>query len=69
MLVRGANKNNPVIIFLHGGLSSPESYVNYCWVDDLLDDYTVIAWDQRGCGRTYDDNQKTDSQNETASFA
>lgn len=68
LLIRGANVNNPVIVFLHGGPSSPESYVNYTWVDDLLDDYTVVDWDQRGCGRSYVHNIKIDPQNSTATY-
>ena len=69
LLVRGADVNNPVIIFLHGGPSSPESYENYVWVDDVLEKYTVIDWDQRGCGRTYMHNIENDPNNDTASYA
>lgn len=68
VLVRGADKNNPVIIFLHGGPSSPEAYVNYCWVNDVIDDYTVVDWDQRGCGRTYEHNKEVDLNNVTATY-
>lgn len=68
LLVRGADKSNPVIIFLHGGPSSPESYVNYAWVDDLVDDYTIVDWDQRGCGRTYMKNCDTDPKNTSATY-
>lgn len=68
LLVRGADKSNPAIIFLHGGPSSPESYVNYAWVDDLLDDYTVVDWDQRGCGRTYMKNCGVDPNNDSATY-
>lgn len=68
LLIRGADINNPVIIFLHGGPSSPESYVNYSWVNDLLDDYTVVDWDQRGCGRTYEHNKNIDPDNKTATY-
>lgn len=68
VLVRGADKSNPVIVFLHGGPSSPESYVNYCWVNDIIDDYTVVDWDQRGCGRTYEHNKRIDPNNVTATY-
>lgn len=68
VLVRGADKSNPVIIFLHGGPSSPESYVNYGWVNDIIDDYTVVDWDQRGCGRTYEHNKGIDPNNVTATY-
>lgn len=68
LLIRGEDKSNPVIVFLHGGPSSPESYVNYTWVNDLTDKYTVIDWDQRGCGRTYIHNKDIDPNNKTASY-
>lgn len=50
VLIRGMNVDNPVIIYLHGGPSSPDTSVTYAFTDDLIDDYTIIAWDQRGCG-------------------
>ena len=65
---RGENVNNPVIIYLHGGPSSPDGYVTYGFSDYLVDDYTVISWDQRGCGRTYIHNRNVDVNNDTASF-
>lgn len=68
LLIRGNNIENPVIIYLHGGPSSPDAYVSYGFTDYLVDDYTVIAWDQRGCGRTYIRNQKQDPENLTASY-
>lgn len=68
LLIRGENKDNPVIIYLHGGPSSADSYCTYSFCDYLLDDYTVIAWDQRGCGRTYFKNMDEDEENSTASF-
>lgn len=68
ILTRGENVNNPVIIYLHGGPSSPDAYVTYGFSDYLVDDYTVISWDQRGCGRTYIHNRNVDVNNDTASF-
>ncbi len=68
VLVRGMNKENPVIIYLHGGPSSSDTYVTYGFTDYLVDEYTVIAWDQRGCGRTYFRNREIDAQNQTANF-
>lgn len=68
ILMRGMDKDNPVIIYLHGGPSSPDTYVTYGFSDYLIDDYTIIAWDQRGCGRTYMHNKNVDADNETASF-
>jgi pimeloyl-ACP methyl ester carboxylesterase len=68
VLVRGMNTDNPVIIYLHGGPSSPDTYVTYSFSDGLTDEYTVVAWDQRGCGRTYFHNTDTDFENTSASF-
>lgn len=68
LLIRGENVKNPVIIWLHGGPSGPDAFVNYIFEKYLTAEYTVINWDQRGCGRTYFRNEKTDSKNETASF-
>lgn len=68
LLIRGENKDNPVLIWLHGGPAGPEGYVNYYFQKNLLSDYTVINWDQRGCGRTYFRNEKNDPENKTATF-
>jgi len=67
LLIRGMDAKNPVIIYLHGGPASPDTYVTYGFTDHLIDEYTVVAWDQRGCGRTY--FRSGDPKNETASFA
>ncbi len=68
VLMRGMNNENPVIIYLHGGPSSPDTYTTYGFTDYLTDEYTIVAWDQRGCGRTYFHNADSDPENTTASF-
>lgn len=68
LLVQGKDTSNPVIIWLHGGPSSPDAFVNYIFQRYLVEDYTIINWDQRGCGRTYFNNADVDASNETASF-
>ncbi len=68
VLMRGMNKNNPIIIYLHGGPSSPDSFVSYGFTNYLIDNYIVITWDQRGCGKTYFHNAKHDSNNESVSY-
>ncbi|MCR5726733.1 MAG: alpha/beta hydrolase [Lachnospiraceae bacterium] len=68
ILTMGHDTSNPVIISLHGGPGSPSTCMDYCWLDYLTDEYTVICWDQRGCGRTYYHNVKTDPENSTVSF-
>lgn len=49
----GTKPENPVILFLHGGPGVPNRHgmaVNHM---DLLDDFTIVAWDQRGTGGSY----------------
>ncbi len=66
--IRGEDINNPVILYLHGGPGSPDGFVGYVWQKDLIGGYTIVTWDQRGCGRTYYKNRGTDPQNDTATF-
>lgn len=66
--IRGENINNPIIIYLHGGPASPNNYLSYYWQKYILDKYTFVNWDQRGCGRTYYHNYETDPKNETANY-
>ena len=66
--IRSENTSNPVIIYLHGGPGSPDGFVTYLFADKLDDKYTFVCWDQRGAGRTYEHNIKTDADNSTVSF-
>lgn len=68
VLMRGMNNANPVMIYLHGGPASPDTYVTYGFTDSLIEDYTVVAWDQRGCGRTFFHNAEDDPDHLTADF-
>ena len=51
--VRGRNKDNPILLFLHGGPGSP----HIGWFDDIQrpweDHFTVVQWDQRQAGKSY----------------
>lgn len=68
LLIRGENADNPVMIWLHGGPASPEGFANYAFQKHLVDDYTIINWDQRGCGRTYFRNAASDPDNTSVTF-
>ena len=67
-LIRGEDVSNPVIIWIHGGPASPDTMETYAFSNYLKDDYTVVAWNQRGCGRTYYKNKDNDPYNDTATF-
>ncbi|QUG40269.1 alpha/beta hydrolase [Psychrobacillus sp. INOP01] len=53
LMIRGNDKNNPVIIVVHGGPGTPEiPYVDK--YQDLLEtDFTVVHYDQRASGKSY----------------
>lgn len=62
--IRGENKENPVILFLHGGPGSPVGYLDYIWQPELNKDFTIVSFDQRGCGRTYYTNPEAEVSRE-----
>ena len=68
VLITGRDVTNPVIVYLHGGPAAPDTMVMYTFADELMKDYTLIGWDQRGAGRTYFRNQAADPENQTATF-
>ena len=68
VVIRGEDVGNPVIIWIHGGPASPDTMETFYFTNYLKDNYTVIAWNQRGCGRTYFKNREKDPTNETATF-
>lgn len=68
LLIKGEDVKNPVIVYLHGGPAGPDSVVIYEWATCLTDKYTVVVWDQRGCGNTYYRNKEKDPDNKTATF-
>ena len=50
--IRGENRNNPVILFLHGGPGDATNPWGYLAFRSWLEYFTVVQWDQRGAGRT-----------------
>lgn len=55
--IRGKDKNNPVLLIVHGGPGAPILPVVYKIAGiDLEDLFTVCYWDQRGSGLAYNDS-------------
>lgn len=55
--IRGEDRNNPVILWLHGGPGFPLTYLTYYYQTALEKDYTIVCLEQRGCGRTFYKNK------------
>ncbi len=51
--IKGDDKRNPVILFLHGGPGDAWSPYAESLFGTWEKDFTVVQWDQRGAGRTY----------------
>ena len=55
--IYGEDINNPVLLYLHGGPGSATSEIDYAFTRKWADVYTVVTWDQRNCGKSYDAEQ------------
>jgi pimeloyl-ACP methyl ester carboxylesterase len=53
ILIRGHDVANPVLIYLHGGPGSPAIPYGRFAFGGLERHFTVVTWDQRGCGKSY----------------
>ena len=56
--IYGEDKDNPVLLYLHGGPGASTSHIDYAFTRKWADVYTVVTWDQRNCGKSYDGKQK-----------
>ena len=55
--IYGEDVDNPVLLYLHGGPGSATSDIDYAFTRKWADVYTVVTWDQRNCGKSYDSGQ------------
>ena len=55
--IYGESLENPVLLYLHGGPGSATSELDYAFTRKWTDIFTVVTWDQRNCGKSYDKNQ------------
>ncbi len=54
--IRGAACGNPVLLFIHGGPGNTMSPYSATIFADWESHFTIVQWDQRGAGRTYERN-------------
>jgi pimeloyl-ACP methyl ester carboxylesterase len=71
ILVQAKNKEKPVLLVLHGDPGMPfpgvcgraVNYVSQFTAPKLIENFTLVYWDQRGTGRSYHKNISKDSMN------
>src|SRR3546814_7781778 len=51
--VRGSDRDNPILIFVHGGPGAVEMPFAWAFQRPWEDAFTVVQYDQRGAGRSY----------------
>jgi pimeloyl-ACP methyl ester carboxylesterase len=59
ILVRGTEKANPILLFLHGGPGSPYMGLSHKFQRELENNFVVVQWDQRGSGKSFPNTQET----------
>lgn len=52
--IYGKDKDNPVLLYLHGGPGAATSPIDYAFTRKWSDVYTVVTWDQRNAGKSFD---------------
>ena len=51
--IKSSAESNPVLLFLHGGPGVCNRHAVMVNHADLAEDFTIVAWDQRGSGGSY----------------
>lgn len=53
VMIRGTDRSNPLVIFVHGGPGVPETPYVRKYQNLLEQNFTVVQYDQRGSGKSY----------------
>jgi len=61
VMIRGENMANPLLILLHGGPGFPEMRLLRFFNAPLEKHFTVVYWEQRGTGKSFDRKIPTSS--------
>ena len=61
MFIKGKRASNPVLLYLHGGM--PDYFLTQQHPTGLDEDFTVVWWEQRGSGLSFDAKAPPESVN------
>jgi len=61
LLMRGRDRENPVLLFVHGGPGMPAMYLAHSFQRELERDFVVVHWDQRAAGKSFVANTDPDT--------
>ena len=53
LLVRGVDRKQPVMLFVHGGPGMPAMFLAHDFQRDLEKEFVVVHWDQRASGKSF----------------
>ncbi len=53
LLIRGHDRDLPILLFLHGGPGMPAMYLAHAFQRKLERHFVVVHWDQRASGKSY----------------
>ncbi|UTP38267.1 alpha/beta hydrolase [Phenylobacterium sp. LH3H17] len=53
MIIESTDESHPVMLFLHGGPGMPEYFLNDKYPTGFEQEFTVVWWEQRGSGISY----------------
>jgi pimeloyl-ACP methyl ester carboxylesterase len=53
LLIRGTDRNLPVLLFVHGGPGMPAMFLAHDFQRELEGHFVVVHWDQRASGKSF----------------
>jgi len=63
IIIRGVNRNKPVMLFLHGGPGNPEFAFMKRTNREIEKDFVMVYWEERGAGKSYSTKIPVESMN------
>jgi len=63
VIIRGEDRNKPVMLFLHGGPGSPEFTFMKKTNRAIEKDFVMVYWEQRGAGKSFSKDIPVESMN------